>query len=82
MHRFQILALNCGFHDWKACTKLGIVQQKLDVGLPEMIQLVTTNLHIEPYSRAEIEYLLQLPAGSTEFSTPNTQHSMFQIYRL
>lgn len=46
--------------NWREVKKLGDLQQTLGVSLPDMLQLVDTVLHKEPYSKQEVCDLLSV----------------------
>uniref|UniRef100_A0A0B6ZMI4 Galactokinase n=1 Tax=Arion vulgaris TaxID=1028688 RepID=A0A0B6ZMI4_9EUPU len=72
----QILAQSQPGIKWKEIKRLGELQTKLDFSLDDMLVLVNSNLHVEPYSKEEVCSILEVtPEELVETSlSANTQN--------
>ncbi|XP_012942625.2 N-acetylgalactosamine kinase [Aplysia californica] len=80
----QVLAQSQGSVKWREIKRLGELQEKLGLSLEDMLSLVATKLHTEPYSKEEVCSILgTTPEELAETSlSSNTLHvESFRLYQ-
>ena len=75
----QILAKSQPSLQWREVKRLGELQTQLGLSLDGMLELIKTNLHKEPYSKAEVCKILEIsPEELAETSlSANTRDGMW-----
>jgi N-acetylgalactosamine kinase len=77
----QILAQSQPGIHWKEIRRLGELQAKLGVSLDDMLSLVNSELHIEPYSKDEVCKILEVsPEELAETSLSSNTQNVEKFY--